>query len=154
MLVLTFQIGTDRLALDIRQVREVVPRVQLRQSACSPPWLAGVFVYRGQIVPVIDLHQLAGAGECPPHLSSRIILVPVGPEGENRLLGLLAAQVADIREIQPPSGAVPYITNPGELDFGPVLTENGEILHFLELERLLPEPVQRQLAVVRRGSLP
>ena len=65
-------------ALDIRRVREVVPRVRLRPVSGAPEWLAGLFVYRGQAVPVLDLHRLAGAGECPPHLSSRIILVPHG----------------------------------------------------------------------------
>src|SRR5215207_737208 len=120
MLVLTFQVGNDRLALDIRRVREVVPRVQLDRSAGSPAWLAGMFVYRGRVVPVIDLHRLLGAGECPPHLSSRIILVPLGfcPVGtptaptaaelaDEHLVGLLAARVADIREVEAAGQAVP-----------------------------------------------
>ena len=109
MLVLTFQVGKDRLALDIRRVREVVPRVELARAAGSPAWLAGSFVYRGRVVSVLDLHSLLGAGECPPHLSSRIILVPVGGE---MLLGLLAAQVADIKEIAP-THSVPVLTSPG-----------------------------------------
>ena len=88
MLVLTFQVGAARLALDLRQVHEVVPRVQLERVAGSPAWLAGMFIYRGRVVPVIDLHRLLGAGECPAHLSSRIVLVPL-PGGA--LMGLLAA---------------------------------------------------------------
>ncbi|MBY0229745.1 MAG: chemotaxis protein CheW, partial [Gemmataceae bacterium] len=47
MLALTFQIGDNRLALDIRRVREVVPRVELRRAPSAPAWLAGEFVYRG-----------------------------------------------------------------------------------------------------------
>src|SRR5262245_62513254 len=101
MLALTFMAGRDRLALDIRRVAEVVPRVRLAPLAGAPAWLAGTFVYRGGVVPVIDLHHLAGAGECPELLSSRIILVPVG----GRLLGLLAARVADLREIDPAAAA-------------------------------------------------
>ena len=81
---LTFQVGRDRLA------RGRPPRP--RGRAARPPapvgrrpgWLAGVFVYRGRVVPVIDLHRLAGAGECPPHLSSRIILVPAPAAGRRR----------------------------------------------------------------------
>src|SRR4051812_9802751 len=108
MLVLTFQVGREALALDIHRVREVVPRVRLGPISGAPDWLAGVFVYRGQVIPVIDLHRLSGGAECPPHLSSRIILVPLGgPDGGERLLGLLATQVADIREIPaaPPTSA-------------------------------------------------
>src|SRR5207248_4601981 len=122
MLVLTFHIGADRLALDIRQVREVVPRVKLQPVTGAPPWLAGLLVYRGQVIPVLDLHRLVGAGECPPHLSSRIILVPHRlPGGGERLLGLLAAQVADIREV--PDGTPAILASDGRADLGPVVAD-------------------------------
>jgi chemotaxis-related protein WspB len=148
MLVLTFQIGDDRLALDVRQVREVVPRVRLQRVAGSPAWLAGVFIYRGSVVPVIDLHRLIGTEECPLRLSSRIILVPRRVEGEERLLGLLAAQVADIRELRPQSQPQPRLTAQGQPDLGPVLVDGREIVHVVELDRLLPESYRRQLALV------
>src|SRR5579871_3177437 len=65
MLALTFQAGPDRVAVDVRRVREVVPRVPLTPAAGTPDWVAGVFVYRGRVVPVIDLYRLTGAGPCP-----------------------------------------------------------------------------------------
>jgi chemotaxis-related protein WspB len=143
MLVLTFQIGNDRLALDIRKVREVVPRVQLERPAGSPAWLAGMFVYRGRVVPVLDLHRLAGAGECPPHLSSRIILVPQ----HGRLLGLLAAQVADLRDVTPPD--TPFcLTATDQPDLGPALADGTGVLHLLEPDLLLPESFRGQLGVI------
>ena len=50
---------------------------------------------------MIDVYQLTGAGECPSQLSSRIIVVPWQhqdlPPG---WLGLLAAHVSEIRQIQ------------------------------------------------------
>ena len=52
-----------------------------------------MFVYRGRVVPVVDLHALAGVGECPPHLSSRIILFPFPLDVPESLVGLLATQV-------------------------------------------------------------
>jgi chemotaxis-related protein WspB len=152
MLALTFQIGRSRLALDTRWVKEVVPRVPLQPLDCGPPWLAGVFVYRGQIVPVLDLHRLVGAGDCPPHLSSRIILVPHRHDGEDRLLGLLAAQVADLREF--PAGVRPArgLTEPGRAELGPLLVDGGEVIHLLEPHRLLPEAVQGQLTALPREA--
>src|SRR5258708_36973828 len=102
MLVLTFQIGSNHLALDVRRVREIVPFVRLQPVACSPPWLAGVFIYRGQVVPVLDLHRLLGVGECPVHLSTPIILGPHMIDAQERLVGWLPAKVADDRERAPP----------------------------------------------------
>jgi chemotaxis-related protein WspB len=157
MLVLTFQIGSDRLALDVRRVREVVPRVRFEHVAGSPPWLAGLFVYRGKVVPVLDLHRLLNAGECPLHLSSRIILVPLGvcsiaprsagapQEEDEHLVGLLAAQVADVREVQPSGEALPSFHAPGQPDLGLTLVDDGGILHLLDLDALLPEALQRMV---------
>jgi chemotaxis-related protein WspB len=156
MLVLTFQIGPERLALDVRRIVEVVPRVALLRPAGAPAWLAGLFVYRGQVVPVVDLHRLAGAGDCPDLLSSRIILVPHRWDGERRLLGLLAAQVADLAEVENPDNLLwlPPAGGAEEPDLGPVLAEDTGLLRLLDLERLLPGAVQQHLAVTPRELPP
>jgi chemotaxis-related protein WspB len=146
MLVLTLQVGEHRLALDIRRVTEVVPRVRLTRPASSPAWLAGVFVYRGQVVPVLDLHRLVGAGECPLHLSSRIILVPLAGD-EDRQLGLLGTQVADVREVSPPMRSTGRLTEPGQPDLGPIIVAEGGVLHLLDVDRLLPTAARQQLAL-------
>jgi chemotaxis-related protein WspB len=146
MLVLTFQVGREPLALDIRRVREVLPRVRLRPVSGAPDWLAGAFVYRGRVIPVIDLHRLAGAGECPPHLSSRIILVPhTPPGGGERLLGLLATQVADIREVHVDDPALPGLAANRGVDLGPVVADGPGLLRLVDPDRLLPGAAWRQL---------
>ena len=136
MLVLTFQIGDTRLALDIRRVREVVPRVELKRAPDGPVWLAGLFVYRGRAVPVIDLHHLLGGGECPLHLSSRIILVPRidAATGQESLIGLLAAHVADLRRVEPGE----TLSLGGRPGLGTPLVDRDGILHLLDPDRLIP----------------
>ena len=54
MLVLMFQVGTNHLALEVSRVREIAPYVRLQPVTCCPGWLAGVFIYRGQVVPVVE----------------------------------------------------------------------------------------------------
>ena len=131
MLALTFQVGADRVAVDVRRVREVVPRVRVTPATGGPAWLAGVFVYRGRVVPVVDLHRLAGAGECPPHLSSRVILVP-RPGAPDELVGLLATQVADIRDLPAPT-ARPA----GGPLLGPPVADGTGIIRLLDPDELL-----------------
>jgi chemotaxis-related protein WspB len=146
MLVLTFHVGREPLALDIRHVREVVPRVRLQPVSGAPGWLAGVFVYRGRVIPVIDLHRLVGGAECPPHLSSRIILVPHrDPGGGERLLGLLAAQVADLCDIEPGGQPLASPADEGGIDLGPVVAAGPGVLRLLDPDRLLPGAARQQL---------
>jgi chemotaxis-related protein WspB len=154
MLALTFQIGQDRLALDVRHITEVVPRVRLSQPAGGPAWLAGLFVYRSQVVPVIDLHRLTGAGPCPPHLSSRIIIVPHRWQGAERLVGLLAAGVAEIREIEPAEQSPTRLTAPGQPDLGPVFVDGGGLLRLLDLDRLVPDAGRAELVLASEGRRP
>ena len=154
MLVVTFQVGSERLALDVRRVREIVPYVRLQPVTCCPPWLAGVFIYRGQIVPVVDLHRLLGVGDCPVQLSTRIILVPHVVDGRERLIGLLAAKVADVREMAPPPPTASPLGTPGWPSLGPVLVDGKEIIHLAELERLLPGLSDEQLAIVATEPSP
>jgi len=131
MLALTFQVGPERLALDVGRIHEVVPRVRLAPAAGGPAWVAGVFVYRGRVVPVLDLYKFTGAGECPLHLSSRIILVP-DPAGGGDLVGLLATHVADVREVvaTPAVGAGPI---PG---LGRVVADGSGVLRILDADHL------------------
>lgn len=138
MLALMFQVGRDTVAVDVRRVREVVPRVQLSAVNGGPGWMAGVFVYRGQVVPVVDLHKLTGAGECPPHLSSRIILLPWPADAPESLVGLLATQVAEIREIAS-AKVQPIPGSPGQPGLGPALPDGHGIIRILNPDWLLSQ---------------
>jgi hypothetical protein len=100
------------------------------------------------------LHRLAGVGECPPLLSSRIILVPQPSSDEGRLLGLLASQVADLQELDPDNPALTHLHQNGQPDLGPVLADKGSVLRLLDLDRLLPEAVRSHLLTLTPRELP
>src|SRR4051812_36805940 len=83
MLLLTFRAAESPYAVDVARVVEVVPRIDLRRLPHAPAFLAGVFDYRGVVVPVVDLGVLLGAEGCADRLSTRIILVDSRP-GDRR----------------------------------------------------------------------
>jgi chemotaxis-related protein WspB len=150
MLALIFQIGSERFALDVRCIQEVLPRIPLQVLSGAPPSFVGAFVYRGQVVPVLDLHRLAGVGDCPPRLSSRIILVPQSGKDEGRFLGLLASQVVDLQELHPDEQTPIHLHENGRPDFGPVLGNRSGMLRLLDLDRLLPALLSGQPSTLER----
>ena len=96
MLMLLFSVGDNLYALDTSQVVEVIPRVILRKLHQVPSYVAGLFNYRGAIVPVIDLCQLIQNQPSRSYLSTRIIMVNyVGKDNINRWLGLMAERVTE-----------------------------------------------------------
>ena len=138
MLFLRFTFGDGPCVIPARDVVEVVPQVRLRTLPHGPPYLAGVFDFRGEVLPVVDLSLLALGRPSRPLYSTRILVVDLG-EREKRLLGLLAEGVTDTVE-RPESGfggdgAIFELS----LELGEIATETGEILQRLRLDRALPE---------------
>src|SRR4051794_7179766 len=84
MLLLTFRAAESFYAVDVSRVVEVVPRIDLRRLPHAPAFLAGVFDYRGMVVPVVDLGVLLGSESCADRLSTRIILVDSRPGDRDR----------------------------------------------------------------------
>ena len=79
MFLLTFRAAQNPYAVGVAHVVEVVPRVELRRLPHAPPYLAGLFDYRGTVTPVIDLGLLLGSEACLDRLSTRIIVTNCGP---------------------------------------------------------------------------
>jgi chemotaxis-related protein WspB len=112
MLFLVFQVGAHRYAIDAGQVAEVLPLVAINAIARTPEEIAGVLVYRGAPVPVVDLSQLLEGRPAERRLSTRLVIVhyPLGKDGgkdggkdvgkdrakgETRLLGLMAEKATE-----------------------------------------------------------
>ncbi len=74
-LFLLFRIGNERYALRATEVAEVLPRVPLKPIAQAPKWVAGVFAYRGAVVPAIDLSALTFGQPAEARTSTRLVLV-------------------------------------------------------------------------------
>ena len=140
MLFLLFQVGKDRYALEARQAVEVVPYLALKKIPQAPPGVAGIFNYRGQPVPAVDLSELTFGAPARERLSTRIILLKfANPESpaQTRLLGLVAERATEIMRREEKefvdsgvrSGAAPYL--------GPVLMDEKGVVQLIRTQHLL-----------------
>jgi chemotaxis-related protein WspB len=150
MLTLLFYLGDDCYALAHDQIVEVIPTVDLREVPRAPDYVAGLFNYRGLIVPVIDLCQLAQGHPCRIYLSTRIILVNyLGKDGSNQTLGLMAERVTETVQQQEKACADPGIRIENAPYLGKVaMREDGEeMIQYIQVERLLSEALSDVLFV-------
>jgi chemotaxis-related protein WspB len=145
MLFLLFQVGSDRYALEARRVVEVVPLLCLQRLPQAPPGVAGIFNYRGQPVPAIDLSQLTlgkAAEEC---LSTRIIIVNYPDrDGRSHLLGLIAEHATETFRAEA-SEFVHHGIKVGAPYLGPVFVGPNGPVQWVREQRLLSEPVRDSL---------
>lgn len=146
MLMLLFSLGDGQYAVPVSDVVEVTPRVHLEQIARAPDYIAGLFNYRGQHVPVVDLCRLIHQQSCADSFTTRIILVnfPLA-SGKTHMLGVLAERVTETVRITDdafvPTGLsiddTPYLGTAANTDQG--------LLQKISINELLPAAVQSQL---------
>ena len=96
MLMLLFYVSKDLYAIESSRVVEVIPRVALRKVHHVPEYVAGLFNYRGKIVPVIDLCHLIRGTSSRFCLSTRIIMVSYPNQHDRQqYLGLIAEKITE-----------------------------------------------------------
>ena len=146
MLFLLFKLGDDRYALAAERVVEVVPMLTLKRLPQSPKGVAGIFVYRGQPVPAVDLCELALGHPAAERLSTRIIVVRYPDEsGEAHLLGLIAESATEMLRKEPRDFVSPGLQVQNAPYLGPLLLDPAGAIQWIHEERLLPEAVRQEL---------
>ena len=146
MLMLPFNLGDGQYAVPVSEVVEVTSRVNLEQIARAPNYIAGLFNYRGQHVPVIDLCRLIHQHNCADSFTTRIILVnfPLAT-GKTHMLGVLAERVTETVRVTDDT----FMSTGLSMDDNPYLgmaanTDQG-LLQKITIRELLPAAVQAQL---------
>ncbi|MES2709398.1 MAG: chemotaxis protein CheW [Verrucomicrobiota bacterium] len=145
MLLLIFQLGEHRFALDTGQVVRVLPLVDHRPLPQAPPGVAGVFDYHGAPVPLIDLSAVALGVPSRARMSTRIILVNYRDGEKTHLLGLLAEKTTKTLRRAEADFVDPGIAPPEAPYLGPMTRDAGGMIQRVEVGALLPESVRAVL---------
>ncbi len=116
--VLTFRVGSRRLAVDAAEVAEVVRQPRVTRVPHAPPGLAGVTSIRGEVAPVIALARLLDGEDAVWSKRGRLVVLRGSPP-----LGLAVDEV---------TGLAQGSAEPGRL----LLTDRGET-RVLALDTLL-----------------
>lgn len=146
MLLLVFHLGSSRFALEARAIIEVVPYARLEPIAHAPEYVAGLFDYRGDLVPVIDLCGLVQHQACCRHMTSRIILVQYPlPGGGQRLLGLLAEKVTETLKLDPDDFTRAGVHIEDTPYLGEIARDEQGMIHLLQPAQLLSPALCAQL---------
>lgn len=98
---LCFAIGEETLAVPLPRVREIIELTPVSRVPGAPACIRGVLSHRGQIVPLVDLHQKL-FGRSVDLASTRrtgVVLVEVELDHEASVLGLLVDEVLGLREV-------------------------------------------------------
>jgi purine-binding chemotaxis protein CheW len=136
---LTFSLGDEVFAMDIRTVREIIQHAAMTVVPLMPNFVRGVINLRGAVVPVIDLQSRFGRATTVVGKKTCIVIFDASSEGEKMELGLMVDAVSEVIDILPAQIEPPphfgtsiqrdFIRGMGKVD--------GEFIVILEPERAL-----------------
>lgn len=98
---LTFTLGEEVFAMDIRTVREIIQYGPTTTVPLMPAFVRGVINLRGAVVPVIDLQARFGRPAAKVGKKTCIVIFDSLREGERVELGLMVDAVSEVIEIAP-----------------------------------------------------
>ena len=146
MLLLLFNIGKDRFGLEVNHIIEILPLVEFKIAPHTPEYVAGLFNYRGTIVPVIDLSMLISGTPSRPLLSTRIILVDyIRSDYNHHVLGLMAEYVTETIPCREEDFKPSTIVSKTAQYIGDIIIHEDEMIQRIKIENILPKPVQELL---------
>jgi purine-binding chemotaxis protein CheW len=96
---LTFMLGSEIFALDIRSVREIIQYCPMNSVPLMPQFVRGVINLRGAVVPVIDLQARFGRPAATVGKKTCIVIFDCVRDGERSELGLLVDAVSEVLDI-------------------------------------------------------
>ena len=96
---LTFLLGDEVFALDIRSVREIIQYAPMTAVPLMPEFVRGVINLRGAVVPVIDLHARFGRPPAGVGKKTCVVIFDSLRDGERTELGLMVDAVSEVVDI-------------------------------------------------------
>ena len=142
MMLLLFTVGGDRFGLEVKHIVEIVPYVALKRVIGTPECVTGLFNYRQDVVPVIDLSRMLAGVPARKDLSTRIVLVEYpADDGRRHIVGLITEHATETVKFEPSA-----LSNSGvgvknaEFVSSLVMDEKG-MVQCISLDRLLPKAI-------------
>jgi chemotaxis-related protein WspB len=152
MLLMVFKTGEDRYALEAGRIEEIVPSLALRRMPHAPGYIAGLFNYRGAVVPVVDLSLLLQGRACPDRMSTRIMLVRIKGAGSAALVGLRAEQATETLKVRDQDLVSPGIPVSEAPYLGNIINDSRGMIQCVQVEHLLPKSLLDSLFLQIAGQ--
>lgn len=94
----TFVIGNEYFGISVSRMLEVLHRQEINHIPEAPEFILGVINFRGEIIPVLNMHERFGIKPAEDSKEAILVLEP-HVKDQKYLLGIRADKVIDVVEI-------------------------------------------------------
>jgi len=137
-LLLQFSAAGQLFVIESTQIVEIIPLVELTQVPSTANYIAGIFNYRGDLIPVIDISFLLFQKPAKELICTRIIITETEHHENKYYTAIIAEKVnqtitackADMKQHNLANNDSPYIRN--------VFKYNNENIQLIDINKLVP----------------
>ena len=96
--VLMLGLADEVLAIDARQVREILDPIPVTRVPGAKPYVASLINVRGKIIPLADLRLRFGVPPTPITPETRFVVIEIDLDGDLTTIGVIADKVYEVTE--------------------------------------------------------
>ncbi len=135
---LTFGLGNETYGIPIRTAKEIIGIQEVTHIPKTKGYIKGVINLRGKIVPIMDLRLKFGMAEKNYTDRTCIIVIEVNLGANQRAVGVVVDNVAEVRNIQPGEIEEPgeYAQIEGQLLLG-IGKLNDKVILMIDIEKII-----------------
>jgi len=150
MLFLCFKVGKETYGIRASEIIEVIPLIPLEKVPGSETSIAGIFNYRGNPLPVIDLCQYFHQHPCQQLLSSRIIIIRQQHAGTYFDVGLIAENVTETLQANETEFHASGLKNSQDDFLGEIMHQQNKLIQIINTDRLIPPSMRLAIEQTRK----
>jgi purine-binding chemotaxis protein CheW len=134
-----FKIEQEFFAVDVQKVIEIIEIPELTIVPKSPSFLKGISLFRGKILPIIDLKQKFKLTENYTPEKQYVIVISYTKEQKQQIIGFLIDQLIDVVKLsQLEINEFPEIGSKYNIEFiEGIVKQNENIYLILNTEKIL-----------------
>jgi len=136
--LITFKLGENVYAVDVRHVREVVSLRKIVKLPRAPPYIEGIMNLRGRIVTLVNLASYLGVDGYSDPSETNKGKVLIFTLDNNRDLGFIVDHVLGVLRVKRSSIEKPASATDPSLE-GVIKTDDGGIIIVLNIPHLVKE---------------
>ena len=136
---LSFRLNDEVFAINVGSVLSILELPKITKIPKAPSYLRGIINLRGEVLPVIDIHNKFGMPEAQITSSTCILVMEAIVEGQYIKFGILVDSVNEVHEIEPEKILpTPTLGDNYKADFLEGIYQTGEsFIMLIIVERLV-----------------
>ena len=145
MLILLFTAGDIVYGIKSKDLTEVVPFMKLIPIPKAPDYMRGIFNYRGNNIPVLDLSMIIKNDMTENILSAKILVIKLSFGGEEKTIGLIVKKVNEIVRVDDDKLNEPSVVINEAKFLGKVFTHANKLVQLIEASSIISDEIKTLL---------